>query len=287
MLFLPALKTRRNNCTRTCLYFQQIKSGALVALLFFCLSFFEGVDMETFRWQTLGSTNTQAKELIAQGRVTPALLVAESQTLGRGQQERSFSSPQGGLYFTILDHAALPGYLLPCVTLAVGVACAEIVEETGQVDVLLKWPNDLYVEGRKIGGILCESTSQPDGTVWILIGVGINVNSSVSQFPEEIRSASTTLLEKTGKIFDLQSVLLKLVENIQRKIFLLGSDTELLLAQWQKRDYLYGRKLFYDNGRTQRAAKGMGMTNQGRYMIQYPDGMQEQVLSGRLQPSVL
>ncbi|WP_161629799.1 biotin--[acetyl-CoA-carboxylase] ligase [Desulfogranum japonicum] len=239
--------------------------------------------MEILHWADIDSTNTMAKQLVCEGRTTAALLVAESQSSGRGQQNRCFNSPNGGLYFTILDRSRVPDRLLPCVTLAVGVACAEVIESVSLLDVSLKWPNDLYVDGKKLGGILCESIRQKSDSVWVMLGVGININTKISHLPEDIRASLTTLHEQTGKNFDLQAILAALVENIANKIELLREDVELLIAQWQKRDYLYGCQVQYYNGKDYRTALGKGMVNGGRYLIEYPDKTLEEVFSGRLQ----
>ncbi|PIE57753.1 MAG: biotin--[acetyl-CoA-carboxylase] ligase [Desulfobulbus propionicus] len=240
--------------------------------------------MEVYRWTSLDSTNIRAKALITSGHRSPALLVTETQSLGKGQQGRSFSSPQGGLYCTFLDSTDLAPSWLPCVTLAVGVACAEVLEELGKMDVQLKWPNDLYLNGHKLGGILCESMRPPDQSLWLLIGIGLNLNNRISQYPRAIRSRVTTLYEETGRTVDIHFVLSQLGERLYKKRTLLVHDRKKLLAQWQKRDYLYGEWVQYDDGKSRRVARGKGMVDDGRYCIQFPDGKQIKVLSGRLLP---
>lgn len=144
------------------------------------------VPFEFLTYETLDSTNEEAKRLLAAGHIIhPTIIRANSQTAGKGTQGRSWISPPGaGLYFSIVhpfrkeaDWQHLPGTipLTPLFTLAAGVACARTIRELTGLSIQLKPINDLYVEGRKLGGILTESLISQNQCKALITGIGINI----------------------------------------------------------------------------------------------------------------
>ena len=104
----------------------------------------------------LDSTNRVARELALEGCTAGTVVLAGSQSSGRGQYGRLFNSPVGGLYFTLVLVPDLPLNALPLITLATGLACRETIQAVTGLEPLIKWPNDLYLDHRKVAGILCE-----------------------------------------------------------------------------------------------------------------------------------
>lgn len=145
-------------------------------------------------YQTLGSTNDVARRVAAEGARPGTVILAEEQTAGRGRAGRSWSSPPGtGLWFSViatpLGDAAPP--LLP---LRVGLAVAAALDGLlSGAKVGIKWPNDLCVEERKLGGILCEATWEGSRAGAVVAGVGLNILQSAEAFPPEIRGGATSL----------------------------------------------------------------------------------------------
>ncbi len=122
------------------------------------------------------STNTVARELAARGAVHGTLVTAEQQTAGRGRQGRGWSAPPGTALlcsWVIRDPS-------PLLSLAAGVAVAELAGEAA----LLKWPNDVLIDGRKLAGILVEGRPQEH---WAVLGIGINVALGIDQLPEDLQ----------------------------------------------------------------------------------------------------
>lgn len=235
------------------------------------------------RLEQVESTNAHAKTLVSIAPEEPQLIVAASQTGGRGQYGRSFSSPPGGLYFSVLLQPELPAHQLPLITLAVGVACAHYLDQEVLLPAQLKWPNDVYCAGRKLGGILCESIldkNQP----YTIIGVGLNANTSVIEYPEEVQPILTTIREQTGGFIDLGSALLQLVDRIFRAVELLKEDQQEMLRLWQQRDYLYNRRLRYVTERLDLTGTGMGISENGCYqMVDNHDNVHE-IIGGQVRP---
>lgn len=146
---------------------------------------------------SIGSTNDRVKELAAEGAPEGSMVVSLAQEAGRGRRGRTWSSPSGGLYFSLLlrpDDAMLRR--LP-VTLLGGLAAVQTLEEH-DVPATLKWPNDVHVRGRKVAGILGEM-DRDDAGHRLVLGVGINVETDLSALPEEVADLATSVAAACGE----------------------------------------------------------------------------------------
>jgi BirA family biotin operon repressor/biotin-[acetyl-CoA-carboxylase] ligase len=147
----------------------------------------------------LPSTNDRAAEYAERGAPEGTVLIAGSQTAGRGRQGRSWQSPPGaGLYFSILLRPAPD--VVPLLTIAAGVAVAEGIRTATGLVPTLKWPNDLLVAGRKLAGILAEAGASRTGVSHVVLGVGINVRPAV--YPPDVAMRATSLEGEVGRHVD-------------------------------------------------------------------------------------
>ncbi len=143
-------------------------------------------------YQEIDSTNEKGRQLIMEGAPSGTLILAEKQTKGRGRRGHSFYSPESGLYFTMLYRPENEEAAIAKTTVAAAVSLCEAVEKTAGIACGIKWVNDLYLNGKKIAGILCEAPRDMHGNLpGIIIGIGINV--SQKEFPEEIRDIAGSL----------------------------------------------------------------------------------------------
>jgi BirA family biotin operon repressor/biotin-[acetyl-CoA-carboxylase] ligase len=145
----------------------------------------------------LGSTNDFARGLAAAGAPAGTVVLAEEQVAGRGRAGRAWSSPPGlGLWVSVVARPTGDPSLLP---LRVGLAVAEALDPfLGGSPAQLKWPNDLLVDGRKLGGILCEGSWEAGGAGFVIVGVGLNVLHAASDFPAEIRERASSIALAAG-----------------------------------------------------------------------------------------
>lgn len=149
-------------------------------------------DMTVFVYDTIDSTNTQARRHLQQGISAPHLVVAHQQTDGRGRLGRSFHSPQGsGLYMTLVFDSSAPLERLTSVTPVAAVATAEAISQVCGKEVSVKWVNDLYLEGKKVCGILTEAVTFAGGH-HIMVGIGINITTR--DFPKGMRNPAGAVL---------------------------------------------------------------------------------------------
>jgi BirA family biotin operon repressor/biotin-[acetyl-CoA-carboxylase] ligase len=201
------------------------------------------------------STNERAKELAAAGALAGTLVTADEQTAGRGRQGRVWTAPAGSavllsLVLRDLDerHALLP--------LAAAVAVCEAVP----VDASIKWPNDVWVDGRKLAGILVEGRPQEG---WAVLGVGLNVTTE--SFPADIADTATSLA-LAGVSATPESVLADLLPALSH--WLDAPDDEVLSA-WRSRDALKGDRVRWSGGEGTAA----GIDDSGALLVQTPNGL--------------
>jgi len=149
--------------------------------------------------EELGSTNDRAKELAAEGAEHGTVVLAETQTAGRGRRGRSWvSPPRKNLYFSVVLRPDLAPARAAELTLVTSVAICEALRQAG-VEAGIKWPNDLFASGKKLGGILTELAADPDRVQWVVVGVGVNVNARREDFPPELAELATSIALERGE----------------------------------------------------------------------------------------
>lgn len=148
------------------------------------------------------STNRWAKSLAEKGAPEGTVVVAESQSRGRGRMGRSWASALGlGLWFSLILRPKISASNLACITILTAVVMARAIRAVTGIQIYIKWPNDLIYEERKLGGILAEISGEMDQVNYLVLGVGINVNHTGSDFPPELADRAISLrLIKEGEI---------------------------------------------------------------------------------------
>ena len=190
----------------------------------------------------LDSTNTYAKALARQGAPEGTVVIAQSQTDGRGRMGRSFHSPEGsGLYFSLILRPNCSADRLMHLTCAAAVAACDAIERSSGVRPGIKWINDLVLEGKKLGGILTELIFGNDGTVSAAI-IGIGINCGTEAFPEEIQGFACSLCEFTDR-FDpaaLAAQLMNAFENISHSLL---SQQSAILERYRQNCVTLGKQV--------------------------------------------
>jgi BirA family biotin operon repressor/biotin-[acetyl-CoA-carboxylase] ligase len=157
------------------------------------------IGRELHCFDEIGSTSDRAKELAAEGVEHGAVVLADRQTAGRGRRGRAWiSPPRRNVTFSVVLRPDLPPSRAPELTLVASVAVCDALRQAG-VDAGIKWPNDLFASGKKIGGILTELAADPDRVQWVVVGVGVNVNARAEDFPPELRDQATSVALERGE----------------------------------------------------------------------------------------
>ncbi len=201
-----------------------------------------------FHWE-IDSTNLRAvQQSEAVDTPTPLLVLAEQQTAGRGRGSNRWWSSDGSLTFSLLvDRNELPADQTSLLALTAGLAVCQAVERFAPLsDIGLKWPNDIYLDGRKLAGILIELPA--NRTSRVVIGVGINVNNSHHDAPAEIRQTVISLRDGLQQELDRNEVLIGCLQELERRLEDLSADRADLADQWQAYNLLQDRQVKLEVG---------------------------------------
>ena len=162
------------------------------------------------------STNAVALALAAQGAPEGSVVVADYQAAGRGRQGRAWMAPPGtGLLVSVLLRPACQPQRIPPISLVSAVACREALALSG-VEAHLKWPNDVFLHGKKLGGILLEAISAGVGRPAVVVGIGLNLHQRREEFPPALRERATSVVVATGRHLDRADVLALLLSSLDR-----------------------------------------------------------------------
>jgi BirA family biotin operon repressor/biotin-[acetyl-CoA-carboxylase] ligase len=231
--------------------------------------------------QRVTSTNDLAKELARSGEEEGSVVVAEEQTRGRGRVGRSWLSPRGGLWFSLILRPSIAPQEAPRITLIFGAAVAKTLRRLYHVDANIKWPNDVLIREKKVCGILTEVEAELDVLTFLVAGVGINANNSTEAFPEEIREGATSLKEELGRSVDRNELLAELLNEFERsyEVFL-KSGRGSLMIDWQDLCSTLGRRVRILTPRATIEGEAVGIDEEGALLVRTREGERRRVLYG-------
>jgi len=236
-------------------------------------------------FDTIDSTNRYAKQLASEGCVVPTLVLAHSQSGGRGRLGRNFSSPKGGIYLSLILAPPSSVLLASLITSAAAVATARAIEEVCSFSCGIKWVNDLFLDGRKVGGILTEGVLNVESGMLssVVVGIGINFSTPQQAYPSSLRPIVTSLYGKSSlvpKDVDASSLVASLVTT------LLGYSTALsdraFLPEYRSRSIVLGRHILITHQKKQRKALAIAIDEEAHLIVETEDGKQEILSSGEI-----
>ncbi|HEY8257894.1 MAG TPA: biotin--[acetyl-CoA-carboxylase] ligase [Gemmatimonadales bacterium] len=215
------------------------------------------------RFRRIGSTMDVLHAMAADGAADGTAVVAEEQTEGRGSRGRTWQSPRGGLWLSVLLRPPSPSGLDP-MSLRVGLAVSGVLSALAAGDpVRLKWPNDLMLGARKVGGLLCEARWQGEALGWVVVGVGLNVTNAV---PADVRESAMNLADRLPGVSP-ESLVERVVSAIRGIDVQSPSLTARELGAFQEVDWLAGRGLM-----SPITGVADGIEPDGALRIRLPDG---------------
>jgi BirA family biotin operon repressor/biotin-[acetyl-CoA-carboxylase] ligase len=192
-----------------------------------------GKTIHSFRQLT--STNDIAKELAKKGAAEGTVIVADTQTHGRGRLDRTWISPQGGLWFSIILRPKVNPRDAPQLTFMMSVAVAKTINKLYGLKAEIKWPNDVLVNDKKVCGILTETSTKGNLLNYAAVGVGVNANLSLNNLPANLRGSSTTLKDELKREIQLETFLRSLLEEIEHYYNLLTQRKfNIILSEWKQ-----------------------------------------------------
>ncbi|MGD8387150.1 MAG: biotin--[acetyl-CoA-carboxylase] ligase [Desulfobacteraceae bacterium] len=233
--------------------------------------------------ETTDSTNTRARELANRGIPEGTLVVAEEQTAGRGRKGRVWHSPEkGGIYLSLILRPKISPLEAPKITLLAGIAAAESILSLADIDVHIKWPNDILIGKRKVAGVLTEIASDLDEVSHVVTGLGINAN--VREFPAELQDVATSLALEIGRPVDRAALVRAFLERYEHyyTIFLQGR-TNTILERWKALSRTLGSRIAVEISGKRITGMARDIERDGSLILETPDGKTHRVFSGDLE----
>lgn len=172
---------------------------------------------ELHYYEEIGSTNDEAFRLGTRGAPEGTVLIANSQSAGKGRMQRVWHSPAGAnIYTSIILRPDCEPARAPQISIAAGVAVAEALNPYCQYRAQLKWPNDVLIEGKKVCGVLAQMKMAGAAIDFVVVGIGINVNLRREQFPKDIEEIATSLSLEAGHELSRRELIFRLYENLTK-----------------------------------------------------------------------
>ena len=227
----------------------------------------------------LDSTNNYLKRIGSQGENENKLVIAESQTGGRGRMGRTFYSPNGtGIYFSLLLHPQISAEKSLFLTIMAAVSVAETVMKYNNNDVKIKWVNDIYIDGKKVCGILTEGSINSNKMLdYAVVGIGINVIAPENGFPNDIKDIATAIFPGNTE----ENIKEKIVADVLNRFFGMynGVDNDYI-RRYKEYSYLTGKKINIIQGESIRTATVIDITDDCHLLVKNENGEIEEISSG-------
>nr|PZN03475.1 MAG: biotin--[acetyl-CoA-carboxylase] ligase [Bacillota bacterium] len=241
---------------------------------------FEFLASKIYHYTSIGSTNDEAKKLAQMGAPHGTLVIAEEQTGGRGRLGRKWVSPPGqGIWLSIILRPSLEPSEAPRITMACAVAAAKAIRQEVGVNCLIKWPNDLLIDGKKVAGILTEMSADMDKIHYVVTGIGMNVNNA--EFPPDIEKTATSLKLASGEEVERLKILTQFLsqfEEIYRSLE--GGKFEAILGEWRQLSCNLGKRVRIIGRNFELEGTALDVDGDGALLIKTDEGQVERVLSG-------
>lgn len=229
----------------------------------------EWVAKEVLYFDTIDSTNTKAQELAEKGYQSGTLVVADKQESGKGRRGRSWVSPSGtGIFMTLMIKPDINPNNASMLTLVAALAVAKAITSVTGEEAMIKWPNDIVVNGKKVCGILTEMNAQFDYINHIVVGIGINVHNE--SFPEEIsQMASSLMIEAGGKRFHRAQIIAETMSYFEQyyDTFLKTQDLSALVREYDKLLVNRNKSVRVLDPKEPFDGKAMGITPKGELIV--------------------
>ncbi len=228
----------------------------------------------------VASTNTLAMEMASSGAPDGSAVVAEKQTGGKGRLGRTWISPKGNLYLSVILRPDMPLHKAPVITLMGAVAVATAINNRYKLEAAIKWPNDILIAGKKVSGLLTEVSAEQDRIRHIVLGIGVNVNMGLEALPSGVREHTTTIAAESGKQINRTVLLQDLLRNLEYWYLLFLKNPAEVLQQWRKLNMTVGNRVTVSGTGETIEGIALGIDEEGRLIITQDDGTQRTIAAG-------
>ncbi len=233
--------------------------------------------------KSVGSTNDEVKQMAEKGAPEGLMIIADTQTAGKGRRGRTWKTPSGvNIAMSYLLRPDFVPDIAPMMTLIMALAAADGINKATDLETGIKWPNDIVINGKKLVGILTEMSIEPDYINYVVVGTGINVNQE--EFPEDIISTATSLINETGHRISRASVAGAVTTAFEKyySIFRKHDDLSELVEEYNSRCVNVGREVRVLDPKGEWNGIAEGINDKGELLVTREDGTQTCVYAGEV-----
>ncbi len=231
--------------------------------------------------KSVASTNTYAKEKASENAPNGTVILSNVQTGGKGRLGKNFYSPKGdGIYMSLILRPNFTTEQSLLITSIVAVAVASAIEELCELDCKIKWVNDIYVSGKKICGILTEAAVnfEVGGLDYVVVGIGVNVSGE--DFPDDISNIASSIKLQNGKTVSRNRLIAEILNKIE--IYLSDITSKKSLEEYKSRSIVIGKRISVQKNEDIYEASCIGIDDYCRLILKHDDGKLETLLSGTI-----
>lgn len=231
-----------------------------------------------YYFDTLSSTMDIATQLGIKGALEGTLVLAESQTKGRGRLGRAWFSPKyKGIYLSVILRPKMPLSQATIFTLLSAVSICEAVKESAGLDVNIKWPNDILLNNKKLGGILTELNAETDKINFVVVGIGLNVNSE----KKDLISGATSLKSAKRANIDRVTLLQEILRKIENNYFLLQHKApDVIINKWREYNITLGRRVKVYSQKEHYEGEAIDIDKDGALLLRNDHGLTQRITAG-------
>lgn len=243
----------------------------------------EGKVSKIFHYQEIDSTNNKAKQLAAEGAEHGSLIVAERQTAGRGRRGRTWISDEAdNIYMSVLLRPKFAPDKAPMLTLVMAYSAAKALRNLTGMDIQIKWPNDLVWNGRKLVGILTEMSVKEGKIEYVVVGVGVNVNTEY--FAKEVEDTAVSIRQATGKMWKKETLITAIMQQFLEdyKVFEQVENLSNIQTAYNELLVNAGREVCILGEKESYHAKALGINEFGELLVLREDGTKEAIYAGEV-----
>ncbi|WP_202079972.1 biotin--[acetyl-CoA-carboxylase] ligase [Caldalkalibacillus salinus] len=238
-----------------------------------------------YHYDEVTSTQLVAHEKAREGAPSGTVVLAEHQTQGKGRLNRKWHSPaQSGVWMSVILRLDIPLSSVSQVTLLSSVAVLKGIKNTTGKECQIKWPNDLLLQGKKLAGILTELNAETDRLNYVIVGVGMNVNQSASDFPEELQHIATSLKVDTGEEINRKSLVLNILKEWEVLLDLyMAHGFSPIKTLWETYTSTIGKQITARTREGQVAGIARGINEDGVLLLEDASGMIHRIYSADIE----
>jgi BirA family biotin operon repressor/biotin-[acetyl-CoA-carboxylase] ligase len=211
-------------------------------------------------------------------------VLADSQEKGKGRLGRFWISPSGvNIYMSIITRPEADPEDATLLTIMAAVGCTIALRRITDLNVSIKWPNDLMASDKKLGGILTEMKTCPGRVIFAIIGIGINVNVDIDVFPDDVKKIATSVKNETSKVYSRTEIIAEILNELDKWYKILkGMGKKILLTEWQRLTSTLGREVKVSVGKETFAGLAESLDDKGMLILRLPSGELKRISSGDL-----